>query len=485
MSVAGRPVLTFEAGGEALAIAADEVDEIVLTPRITRVPQSPPALRGLASLRGNVVPILSVEALLCGVATKGSDHVIVLRGADPVGLAVERVGAILVEGDGPQSEAGVARPAVTGPRSPRVLERADLLGALFAGRHAGPPAVAREIAPVAPDAGIEPGSERDDVAFLQFDLAGQAYALPLEQVLSVLQAPTRPTALPHTDAMMLGVVEVRDVLVPLISMRALLGLPARALTTSDRVVVARLGEAVLGLVVDHIQAILRTRESQIGTVPGILNRGAGEARIDAIIRTPAGLVSVLPTERIFIEDTVAQIIAEAGGSAAVDAGPQEIGSAVEPFVLFRLNSEAYGAPVAAVQEVLRLPEALTRVPFAPDFVVGLMNHRGAVVPLIDLRRRFNAPGRALGREQRVILVRLDDLMAGFIADAVEEVLKAPVEDLRATPDIAAADGPLFDRIATRDRQGRLVLLIDPRELLDQTERDILHDVVRRMGGMPT
>jgi purine-binding chemotaxis protein CheW len=326
--------------------------------------------------------------------------------------------------------------------------------------------------------------ESADLAFLQFDLAGQAYALPLEQVRSVILAPAQTTMLPQTDPMMLGVMPWRGVILPLISLRSLLGLPQGAQSATDRVVVASLGGAILGLVVDSVRAILRAHAREVGPVPSVLNRGAGEARIDAIVRAPQGLVSVLAAERIFEEETVAQLIAEGGGRDAGDGDQQEGEGAMEQFVLFRLADETYGLPVGAVREVLRLPETVTRVPRAPDFVAGVINHRGVVVPLIDQRRRFAVPGEETVRQRRIIVANVDDLVAGFIVDAVEQILTVPADALRPAPELAAADEPVFDRIATLELDGRLVLLIEPRQLLDQTERDVVRDVARRSNAEP-
>jgi len=112
-----------------------------------------------------------------------------------------------------------------------------------------------------------------------------------------------------------------------------------------------------------------------------------------------------------------------------------------------------------------------------------MNHRGAVVPLIDQRRRFAVSGAPAKRQQRIIVANVDDLVAGFIVDAVEQILSLSVEALRATPELAAADAQIFDRIAALDLDGRLVLLVDPRQLLDQAERDIVRDVAKRSNAL--
>jgi len=473
-------ILMFEAGGQTLAIATDQVAEVVAAPRITRVPQAPPSLQGVANLRGRVVPILSVEALLGGSVGPSTSRVIVLSGDNPVGLAVDRISSLrsAARGEAAPSGEGLAALVETDAGPIRLLQRGPLLAAAFHGLR--PRAVDGGSAEPAPAA--DGAASRADVGFLQFALAGQAYALPLEQVREVTRIPAGTAALPQADEVMLGVMPLRGELLALVSLRALLGLPPGPRDGAGRVIVATLGDTRLGLLVDSLSAILRAEERDVGAVPGVLNRGAGEARIDAIVRTPGGLVSVLATERIFLEETVAEIIAEGAGRQA--AAPQQPGGegVMEQFVLFRLADETYGLPVAAVREVVRIPEVITRVPRAPSYVAGIMNHRGAVVPLIDQRRRFSVAGEAATGQRRVIVTSLDDLTAGFIVDSVEQVLDVPAEALRAAPDLTAADEPIFDRVATFDLDGRLVLLVDPRRLLDQAERDLVRDLARRTNA---
>lgn len=478
---AAARVLTFAVGAQTLAVEAAAVAQVVKAPRITRVPQAPRALIGLANLHGRVAPIFSVEALLGGSGDGLASRVIVLDRPDPVGLAVDRVHAMrAVDGRQVEADSGVelvqSEDGVT-----RLVDFDELLARAFNGRSRRMVAAAKPAAEPGPLA-----SERDEVAFLQFEVAGQDYALPLEQVREVTAAPGVATTLPGMDEVMVGVVPFRGELLALISLRAVLGLAGSSDPATSRIVVASLGEATLGLLVDGVRAILRARERDVGAVPGVLNRGAGEARIDAVVRTPDGLVSVLAAERILREESVAQVVAEGAGRSAALAGEAEQGAtAMEQFVLFRLAEETYGLPIAAVVEVVRMPNSVTHVPRAPDFVVGVMNHRGAVVPLIDQRRRFVVPGEARDRQRRVIIARLEGLVAGFVVDGIDRILSLSAADLQPTPPLAGSEAPVFDRISTVEVDGRLILLVDPRQLLDQAERDIVRGLAEHADHGPT
>jgi purine-binding chemotaxis protein CheW len=454
----GGRVLTFETGGQLLALSAREVAEVTPMPPVTRVPQAPTSLRGVASVRGKVTPIVSLSALLGGAGAGGEPAVIVLNRESPLALALDRVQGIDAEG----------------ATAARRLDFEGLLADAFTGW-----ASRSRTDRAAPAATPAPPAEAS-LSFLEFSLAGQAYALPLEQIREVVKLEEPVTSVSRTDAVMLGVVPHRDGLLPLVSLKAALGLPAAG--AEGLIVVARLGEAALGLVVDEVSSILRASERLIGPLPGLLNRGAGEAHIDAIVRTKKGLVSILATERLLREETIAQVIAE-GAAKRASASETSTGTAkMEQFVLFRLGSETYGLPIAAVEEIVPLPGAISRVPRAPAFVLGVMNHRGEVVPLIDQRRRFDVSDGVQGLKRKVIICSIGDLTAGFVVDAIEEILASPAGSLQQAPDLAGEEEPLFDRVAAREIDGRLVLLVDPRQLLDRAERDLVRDLASGAGS---
>jgi len=163
-----------------------------------------------------------------------------------------------------------------------------------------------------------------------------------------------------------------------------------------------------------------------------------------------------------------------------EAGPAD----ARQFVLFRLGEEHYGLPVAAVDEVLRHPPSLTRVPRAPAFLLGVMNLRGKVVPVIDQRRRFEVAGGAAPARGRILVVTIDGLQAGFAVDSASELRSIAAAEIEPVPDLGGAGGQVFDRIASLDGDGRMVLLIEPKALLDRAERDLLASLAAEATDAP-
>jgi len=467
--------LTVRAGITRVAVAAEEVAEVIRMPRITRVPHAPPCLLGVAHSRGIVLPVISLGALLGNAQGGDATRVVVLRRAPAIGLAVDAVETLqplsaqqgrpergrLMLGEGDDARAFDLDAALRERFSDyRRAQRSH------DGATTGPPIAAA----------------RETKAFLAFSLADQAYALPLDGIAEVMDAPSALLALPHTDAVLSGVLDWRGQCVPAVSLRALLGLPEQPLAPSDRTIVVRIGAHHVALLVDHVSAILRVPAEAIGPAPSIFNSGTGEARIDALIRLPdgRGLVSILTPERILADARVGALLAAPSHRADLPmASPAPTAAARQRFLMMRLGDETYGIPIACVEEVVRFPDALTRLPRAPDYVHGVMNLRGKVIPVIDQRRRFALDGDEGQATRRIVIVTVSEVRAGFAVDAVSSILDVADADLMPSPELSGADDRLFDRAVPPGgaHEGDIILIIDPKVLLARAAADIAHDLV--------
>ena len=99
---------------------------------------------------------------------------------------------------------------------------------------------------------------------------------------------------------------------------------------------------------------------------------------------------------------------------------------------FRVGRETYGVPITALHEIVRVPE-ITAVPDAPDYLEGVINLRGKIVSVVDLRKRFGQPSTSLDRRSRILVVEYRGRLAGMIVDSASEVLKIPESEIEAAP----------------------------------------------------
>jgi len=125
--------------------------------------------------------------------------------------------------------------------------------------------------------------------------------------------------------------------------------------------------------------------------------------------------------------------------AASDSSPQartgdQLSGETAHLVCFRLGNEEYGVEIGQVQEINRMMP-ITRVPRAPSFMKGVINLRGQLIPIVDLRERFGMPAVDPTKATRIVVVEIGHSRIGLIVDGVSEVLKLPVEHIEPAPDM--------------------------------------------------
>jgi len=274
----------------------------------------------------------------------------------------------------------------------------------------------------------------DEIRLVSFEVDGQEYALPIESVEEIVQLPDHINALPNSRAHLLGVMNLRNRMLPLVSLRSMFGLPVAADDQQSRIVVVSREIAgathSVGLVTDTVKEVVRAPKSAVDPVPRLLASRSGRQEVESLCRLDEGrrLVSIMAPERLFLNDQIGDA-SDAGGAAEdehmasqqrrADQGADD----EEQFVIFTLADEEYGVPIDAVQEIVRVPEQITRMPMTPAFVEGIINLRGSVMPIIDQRRRFALPEMRHNDRQRIVVFVVRGVRTGFIVDSVSEVLK--------------------------------------------------------------
>jgi purine-binding chemotaxis protein CheW len=130
---------------------------------------------------------------------------------------------------------------------------------------------------------------------------------------------------------------------------------------------------------------------------------------------------------------------------------------------FQVGRETYGVPITSLHEIVRVPE-ITAVPDAPDYLEGVINLRGKIVSVMDLRKRFGDKQATLKKHNRILVVEHSGKLAGLIVDSATEVLKIAGEDVEAPP-TAFQEGGLNCVTGLGKVRGRLIVLLDMTKLL--------------------
>jgi purine-binding chemotaxis protein CheW len=476
-----RQFVTFEVAGELFAVPMTMVQEIIRVPAVAHLPLAPGSLAGLANLRGRVLPVVHLRRLFNAgdVQAEDANRVLVIHLGQSIGFMVDRVASVV----------SVPPEAIEATDTLQSIVSADYLAGAIRHQSIGEGRVVPLVdftrlaevefkhlkrssassAATLAGAAAEAGETVDDaLRLVSFAVAGQEYAIDIADVREIVQRPERITVLPNTPAHVMGVMSLRSRLLPLVSLRALFGLPAVDADERHRVVVvSQPGGAQVGLVTDAVREVMSVPRAEADAMPALLAQDDCMREFASICRIEGGkrLVSVIATARLFGMKEIAVAVdaaAAAGDTLPGDDGAEGAGGDEDTtqVVVFRLGDGEFGVPIAGVQEIVRVPETLTGLPGTPAYVAGVINLRGGVLPVLDQRNRFGLAAVERTDSQRIMVHLHEGVRTGFVVDAVAEVLRIPLADVEPAPALAEGGSALVSHIAKLEAAGRMIMLIE-------------------------
>ena len=147
---------------------------------------------------------------------------------------------------------------------------------------------------------------------------------------------------------------------------------------------------------------------------------------------------------------------------------------------FRIGNETFGVRIGSVREIVRVPE-ITAVPSAPETVEGVINLRGKIIPVMDLRKRFGQTEIQADKKNRILVVELDKKLVGLIVNAASEVLKIAPSEIEA-PGNLFAEGESGYVTGVGKLKGRLIILLDIAKLLHRPEFKRFEEAAELVGA---
>ena len=148
---------------------------------------------------------------------------------------------------------------------------------------------------------------------------------------------------------------------------------------------------------------------------------------------------------------------------------------------FKLKEEYFAFDIMSVIEIIKLRE-ITEVPTAPSFIEGVINLRGKIIPIIDLRKRFNLESEDRGKKYRIIIIDLGNKQyVGVIVDEVTKVINVNDEDIMPPPStVADSGGKYIEAVAKIDEL--IIVMLDIKKIFSETEQIDLNEISKAAGG---
>lgn len=143
-------------------------------------------------------------------------------------------------------------------------------------------------------------------------------------------------------------------------------------------------------------------------------------------------------------------------------------------VVFLLNNSYYGVPILQVQEIVKMTD-ITKLPDTPDFVEGIVNLRGQIVPILDLRKRFSLPKVTIDENWKILILKSDGIHFGVMVDQISQVEKVPASLIEIPPKVVSGvKGDFISGIAKTEE--RLLILLDIAKILSHQEIEMLQEI---------
>jgi purine-binding chemotaxis protein CheW len=275
------------------------------------------------------------------------------------------------------------------------------------------------------------------------------------------------TKVPDAPPYVMGVICLRDQVLPLLDFIQLLRVED---STDGRqremVILLNFGEAKLGIAVDGIQEIIRLRPEEVLPPPQTLSENE-TSKFEGVVVRPDRMVSIIKVLNIIRGDDQQKIAAMGTSLLSHKAEEVQVVSNDLPLVVFRLGAEAFGLRLHEVREIIMVG-MITPVPRAPSFIEGVLNLRGEVMPVIDLRDRFGLDRQSATNLSRIVITPIQGVFTGLVVDAVDEVKTVDQRKLEDPPRVASGGANTYIQKVARTEAG-MIFILDLQHLLTDVE----------------
>lgn len=307
---------------------------------------------------------------------------------------------------------------------------------------------------------------------LTFMLGASEFGVEIHEVQEI-RGTENVTPVPNAPAFVEGVMELRGKVIPVIDLRRRFSVTADS-AKNYRVLLVRVSGFLVGMLVDKIGGVLRLEPSQMQDVPEIVATQLNKEFMRGIVKVGERVIFILNLGNILHLEEAARL--HEIGEAHLEKHKQEEKKEEElvQYVMFPLGGETYGIEISRVMEIGDM-EGLTRIPYVPDFVLGVINVRGTVLWVVDIRQFFNVPKPKDMSQACVIILTSGDKTCGLLVDGAPAVKKISPQNIQ--PPLSTLESAKLDYIKgeCQEKQGdddetTVYILLDAEKILTLSEK---------------
>jgi len=485
-------LVTFTLDGVEFGLDIAKVQEITHRTTITQVPGSPSFVIGVLNLRGQIIPVIDSRLrfhLEPSEITSSTRVIVIDLAGQTTGLQVDAVAEVVRLDDfslreTPPLVAGVhsdylAGMVLAGNRLITLIDLNEILNSEeFGQRESLMQNAAAAGTGMAWSHSMEGDREEEevenDLPFVTFGLGKESFGINLERVEEIVELPP-VTKIPDAPEYVHGVICIRDKVLPLLNLFKMFNVEPlhkeheehNTHSDTSMVILLTIGNAKLGVVVDCIQEIIRVRERDLLPSPQTLKEDESN-RLEGVVMRSDRMVSILKVVEILSHEDQQKLATMSQNLGIQEIVDTETSSTEEISVIaFSIDKEVYGLELQEVREIIMVG-MITSVPRAPSFIQGVLNLRGEIIPVIDLRLRFGLEHHDATELSRIIVTPINSVFTGLIVDSVAEVKNIDKKLLEPPPKVTSIGANAYITEVARTNTG-VIFLLGLQQLLTESE----------------
>jgi len=465
-------IVVFRVGEEEFALKISNIKEIIRITAMINIPNKPNYIAGLCNLRNALMPVIDSRKLF-GMPEKEFEESSRIIVADihgkKVGLVSDKVSEVInideadikePPGSIKENDEGMISSILILNNGKRVVMLLDAEKIIKVG-HINVMENKQHIDEQ--NLNVLETKEDEEEQLVIFNIGIGEYAFNINSVKEIIRLPDI-MKVPNVPSYIEGVLAIRNQLLATVNLGKLLDVNYKELDEYSRVVIINNGSFSFGIIVDRVSNVIRVQKklfkenSHIGNnsyLKGIFNLDGGKRLI--MVLEPHKLISLEEIEGI--SDVNHKKTANDQSS---DVGEED--DNFEHIVIFRLGDEEYGIEINNVQEINIMSE-ITRFPSAPIFIAGMVNLRGEIIPILNLRKMFTAHDSVAYDAGKILVVESQNRRIGIMIDSASEVLRFSKRYLEEAPEIFNGNDKYIEKIAKLNDGNRIVLILNLKEVL--------------------
>lgn len=291
--------------------------------------------------------------------------------------------------------------------------------------------------------------------FACFKLGPAELAIAVSSLQEVVNYPDKVTNVPLAPAFLLGLFNLRGTVTPIVDMANLLNLPTEK-NTNSKIAIVNLDSVHIGLLFDSTSEIIHVNNEDISKFETPLS--GQKTVIRGVIKLDGGdrLIEVIDPDALLKIENIPHILEQARNKVSEIARKT---SKRAQCITIRAGSLEFGLHIAAIREIIRIPE-IKRTVLTMDYCIGMVNLRGMIVPLVDLRMflKIEDAGVVDKEAQRIVVLKMQDLHVGFLVDSVDSIVTFFEEEILPIPIFAQERSEMMQGLLSHPQRGNVILL---------------------------